>query len=87
MHPPEADNPTRQPEPGEREDDHVYHIWHLGQLGCQAIVWRPPALPVSNVDDRPISSGRKFRRCLRSQTAASHYLFDLPCPAFDADVI
>ena len=39
MHPPKTYNPARQPDPGEREHDHVYHIWRLWHLGCQAIVW------------------------------------------------
>jgi hypothetical protein len=38
MHPPKTDTPARQPDPGEREDHHVYHIWRLSALCCQAIV-------------------------------------------------
>jgi hypothetical protein len=38
VHPPETDTPTGHPEPGQGENDHVYHIWRLRRLKCQAIV-------------------------------------------------
>jgi hypothetical protein len=82
MHPPKADDPARQPDPGEREHDHFYHIWRLGRVRCQAIVcgiiiretrertlkkWPWPAFSVSSV-----FRGFQFLSDQRRENSAIH---------------